>query len=65
MDTVLKGITIRGSYLGTCADLESVFRLAQSGVGLPHIETHTIDEVPVLFDRMRQGDIRGRAVVVF
>jgi alcohol dehydrogenase, propanol-preferring len=65
VDTVLKGISIRGSYLGTRADLEEVFRLAQSGVGRAHIETHALDEVPALFERMRQGEIRGRAVVVF
>ena len=28
LDTILKGITVRGSYLGTRQDLEEVFRLA-------------------------------------
>ncbi len=65
VDTVLKGLTIRGSYLGTRADLESVFRLALAGVGRAYVEEHAIDEVPVLMERMRQGEIRGRAVVVF
>ena len=65
VDTVLKGISIRGSYLGTRADLEEVFRLAQSGVGRAHIETHALDQAPELFERMRRGEILGRAVVVF
>jgi len=65
VDTVLKGISIRGSYLGTCADLEEVFRLAQSGVGRAHIETHSLDEAPALLESMRRGEILGRAVVVF
>jgi len=65
VDTVLKGISIRGSYLGTRADLEEVFRLAQSGVGRAHIETHALDETPELFKRMRRGEILGRAVVAF
>jgi alcohol dehydrogenase, propanol-preferring len=65
VDTVLKGISIRGSYLGTRADLEEVFRLAQSGVGRAHIETHALDEAPELFESMRRGEILGRAVVVF
>ena len=65
VDTVLKGISIRGSYLGTRADLEEVFRLAQSGVGRAHIETHALDEAPELFEKMRRGEILGRAVVVF
>jgi propanol-preferring alcohol dehydrogenase len=65
VDTVLKGISIRGSYLGTRADLEEVFRLALSGVGRAHIETHALDEAPALLETMRQGGILGRAVVVF
>ncbi|MGA3079264.1 MAG: zinc-dependent alcohol dehydrogenase [Bryobacteraceae bacterium] len=65
VDTVLKGISIRGSYLGTRADLEEVFRLAQSGVGRAHIETHALDQAPELFEKMRRGEILGRAVVVF
>jgi propanol-preferring alcohol dehydrogenase len=65
VDTVLKGISIRGSYLGTRADLEEVFRLAQLGVGRAHIEEHALDEAPELFDAMRRGEILGRAVVVF
>lgn len=65
VDTVLKGISIRGSYLGTRADLDEVFRLAQSGVGRAHIEAHSLDEAPALFEAMRQGGILGRAVVEF
>jgi propanol-preferring alcohol dehydrogenase len=65
VDTVLKGISIRGSYLGTLADLEEVFRLAQSGVGRAYIETHALDQAPELFETMRRGEILGRAVVVF
>jgi propanol-preferring alcohol dehydrogenase len=65
VDTVLKGISIRGSYLGTRADLEEVFRLAQSGVGRAHIETHALEQAPELFEAMRRGEILGRAVVVF
>jgi len=65
VDTVLKGISIRGSYLGTRADLAEVFRLAQSGVGCAHIESHSLDEVPVVLERMRRGEILGRAVIEF
>jgi alcohol dehydrogenase, propanol-preferring len=65
VDTVLKGISIRGSYLGTRGDLEEVFRLAQSGVGHAHIKRHALEEVPAVLERMRRGEILGRAVVVF
>jgi propanol-preferring alcohol dehydrogenase len=65
VDTVLKGLSIRGSYLGTRADLDEVFRLAQAGVGRAHIETHALNDAPAVLERMRQGEILGRAVVVF
>jgi propanol-preferring alcohol dehydrogenase len=65
VDTVLKGISIRGSYLGTRADLDEVFRLALSGVGRAHIEKYPLDAAPELFETMRRGEIMGRAVVEF
>jgi alcohol dehydrogenase, propanol-preferring len=65
VDTVLKGITIRGSFLGTREDLEHVFRLAAEGAVRPRIERHTIDEAPELLQRMHRGELVGRAVVEF
>ena len=65
VDTVLKGLSIRGSFLGARADLEEVFRLAQVGVGRAHIERHSLDEAPEALEKMRRGEIPGRAVVVF
>jgi propanol-preferring alcohol dehydrogenase len=65
VDTVLKGVSIRGSFLGTRADLDEVFRLAQQGVGRPHVEIHPLHAVPELLERMRRGEIAGRAVITF
>ncbi len=65
VDTVLKGITIRGSYLGTRQDLDAVFRLAALGVGRAHVERHALDDSPRLLETMRRGEILGRAVAVF
>jgi propanol-preferring alcohol dehydrogenase len=65
VDTVLKGITIRGSFLGAREDLEEVFRLAAAGVVRSHIETHAIDDAPLLFERLRRGELTGRAVITF
>ena len=47
VDTVLKGITIRGSYLGSRDDLAAVFALAGQGLLRPHVHTHSLDEAPV------------------
>jgi propanol-preferring alcohol dehydrogenase len=64
-DTVIKGIRIQGSYLGTRADLEEVFRLAVEGVARPHVETYPLAEAPGLIERLRKGELLGRAVVKF
>jgi propanol-preferring alcohol dehydrogenase len=65
LDTVLKGITVRGSYLGTRQDLDEVFRLAEVSGIRPRVEAHEIGKVPSLMDRMRRGEITGRAVIAF
>jgi propanol-preferring alcohol dehydrogenase len=65
VETVLKGITIRGSYLGSRADLAAVFGLARDGVVRPHVHAHSIEEVPDLLGQMGRGEIAGRAVIGF
>jgi propanol-preferring alcohol dehydrogenase len=65
VDTVLKGIEIRGSYLGSRADLEAVFALAAGGAIRPDVHTHRVEETPALLDRMRRGELSGRAVISF
>ena len=65
VDTVLKGITIRGSYLGSRDDLAAVFALAGQGVLRPQIHTHALDETPGLLDQLRRGELSGRAVIAF
>ncbi len=65
VDTIVKGISIRGSYLGSRRDLEEVFALAVAGVITPHVHTHALDETPELLDRMKRGDLMGRAVIAW
>jgi len=65
VDTVLKGITIRGSYLGSRDDMAQVFALAGEGVLRPQVGTHALAEVPDLIERLRRGEISGRAVITF
>ena len=65
VDTVLKGITIRGSYLGSRDDLAAVFALAGQGHLRPHVHTHSLDEAPSLLEPMRRGELAGRAVIAF
>ncbi|HEY1495497.1 MAG TPA: alcohol dehydrogenase catalytic domain-containing protein, partial [Candidatus Solibacter sp.] len=65
VDTVLKGITIRGSYLGSREDLAAVFGLARQGVLRPHVHRHGLEEAPALLEEMRRGALAGRAVITF
>ncbi len=65
VDTVLKGITIRGSFLGTRQDLGEVLHLAAAGIVRPHVETHPLTDAPALFERLGRGEIAGRAVISF
>ena len=65
VDTVVKGIQIRGSYLGSREDLESVFALAGTGALQPHVEAHEIGKTPELLEQMKRREILGRAVIRF
>ncbi len=65
VDTVLKGITIRGSFLGTKRDLEEALQLGAQGAVTAHVETHALSETPALLERLRHGRVPGRAVISF
>jgi propanol-preferring alcohol dehydrogenase len=65
VDTVLKGIQVRGSFLGTQQDLHDALQLAATGKVKPRVETHPLELAPVLLDRLQRGELMGRAVIVF
>ena len=65
VDTIVKGIQIRGSYLGTWQELEAVFEMAAAGPLRPQVTTYPIDEAPAVLDRLRRGEVHGRAVIAF
>jgi propanol-preferring alcohol dehydrogenase len=65
VDTVLKGVQIRGSYLGSRADLAEAFAMTASGALEPHVETHALEDTAEVLERLRRGQVAGRAVVRF
>jgi alcohol dehydrogenase, propanol-preferring len=65
VDTVLKGITVRGSYLGSRQDLAEVFALASAGMLRAHVQTYVLEETPAVLDRLRSGEQMGRAVITW
>jgi propanol-preferring alcohol dehydrogenase len=65
VDTVLKGIHVQGSFIGSRQDLDDALQLAVEGKVKPHVERHELDRAPELMDRLHRGDVQGRAVVVW
>lgn len=64
-DTVLKGITVRGSIVGTRLDLQEALDFAALGKVRATVQTDTLENINNVFTRMRQGDIEGRIVLDF
>jgi len=65
LSTVLQAQRISGIFIGTPRDLQEIVDLAASGVLHVAVETCRLDDVPAMFERMRLGQIPGRAVVTF
>jgi alcohol dehydrogenase, propanol-preferring len=64
-DTVLKGVTVRGSIVGTRLDLEESLDFAAEGRVKATVATDTLDDINKIFDRMRRDEIQGRVVLDF
>ncbi|RVT81688.1 alcohol dehydrogenase AdhP [Rhodobacteraceae bacterium CCMM004] len=62
-DVVLNRKTIRGSIVGTRADLAECLAFAAEGKVAAHYATDTLDNVNDIFERMDQGRIDGRVVM--
>ncbi|MFE8108286.1 alcohol dehydrogenase AdhP [Sphingomonas melonis] len=62
-DTVLNGVTVRGSIVGTRLDLQEALDFAARGKVRATFATVPLDSVNDVFDRMRQGTIEGRIVL--
>lgn len=64
-DTVLKGITVRGSIVGTRLDLQEALDFAALGKVRATVQTDRLEHINDVFARMRKGDIEGRVVLDF
>lgn len=61
--TVLNGITIRGSIVGTRSDLQEALDFAAEGKVTATVATDTLDNINDVFQRMIDGKIEGRIVL--
>ena len=64
-DTVLNGITVRGSIVGTRLDLQEALDFAGTGKVKATIATEPLENINQIFARMHAGDIEGRIVIDF
>ena len=64
-DTVLNGITVRGSIVGTRLDLQEALDFAALGKVHATVSTDRLENINNVFSRMRKGEIEGRVVLDF
>jgi len=62
-ETVLNGITVRGSIVGTRQDLREVFELHAAGRTRVIVEEHSLDEVNECIERVDAGEVPARIVL--
>jgi len=64
-NTVLNGITVRGSIVGTRLDLQEALNFAAAGKVRATVATEKLQDINEVFTRMRRGEIEGRIVLDF
>jgi propanol-preferring alcohol dehydrogenase len=62
-NTVLGGITIRGSIVGTRLDLQEALEFAAQGKVRATVTTDRLENINAVFERMEKGEIEGRVVL--
>ncbi|OBH05820.1 alcohol dehydrogenase AdhP [Mycobacterium sp. E1747] len=62
-DIVLKGLTIRGSIVGTRQDMIEALDFYARGLIHPTVESATLEDINGVFERMERGQIDGRIVI--
>ena len=62
-DTVLNGITVRGSIVGTRLDLQESLEFAEQGKVAATVTRDSLENINDIFARMHAGKIEGRVVL--
>ena len=63
--TVLNGIQVIGSLVGTRKDLEEAFQFGAEGLVVPVVQKRPVSDAVDVFDEMEAGTIQGRMVLDF
>ncbi len=64
-EVVLKGLTVRGSIVGTRQDLVEALDFYARGEIHPTVATRTLGQINEIFDEMEHGKIDGRLVIAY
>lgn len=64
-DTVLNGVSVKGSIVGTRKDMQEALQFAADGKVRAIVSTAKIDDINDVLDKMEKGKINGRVVLVF
>jgi propanol-preferring alcohol dehydrogenase len=64
-DVVLRGLTIRGSIVGTRQDLAEAIEFYAAGKIHPTYTTRPLEDINEIFGEMKEGKIDGRVVVEY
>jgi alcohol dehydrogenase, propanol-preferring len=62
-DIVLRGLTIRGSIVGTRQDMVEALDFYARGLIHPTVASAKLEDINEVFDRMQRGQIDGRIVI--
>lgn len=64
-DTVLNGVSVKGSIVGTRKDMQEALQFAADGKVKAIVSTAKLDNINEIFEDMEQGKINGRVVLEF
>jgi alcohol dehydrogenase, propanol-preferring len=64
-EIVLKGLTVRGSIVGTRQDMREALDFYSRGQINATVTTRDLSEINVIFDEMKHGKIDGRVVIKY
>jgi propanol-preferring alcohol dehydrogenase len=62
--TVPYEVSMATTYWGSLSELQEVLALAEAGKVRAHVERFTLDDAAKAYQRMAEGTLRGRAVIV-
>lgn len=64
-DTVLNGVSVKGSIVGTRKDMQEALQFAADGKVRAIVSTAKLDDINEVFEKMEKGQINGRVVLEF